>query len=186
MGNDCRTKGLLLDEADFTLPRDCDLETLVTAVCDFCEAEFANEFDHPALEINGVCAEGFGPEPAGPYTVKPLWVKPEVEFRDIFLAIAAGLNIPEDMAGEAIRTGCVDGLESHLSDRIQAHLQAQEYHAAQELMTFVSDLKRIGLPGVLSPSHFDTRGEDMIVDYRNSNYGPGRRILAEIVFDWGQ
>lgn len=187
MGNDCRTKGLLLDEADFALPRDCDLETLITAVHDYCWAEFANEYDHPALEIIGVCAEGFKAEPAGPFdSENPLWVKPEVHFRDVFLAIATKMNIPEYLAAETIKTGCTDSLESHLADRIKAHLHAHEYHDAQELMTYVSGLKDIGLPGVLDPSHFDTRGEDMIVDYRVANYGPGRRILAEIVFNWGQ
>ena len=49
MGNDRRYKGLLLDEADFALPRDCDMEALTEAVEDYLVAEFSDEFDHPYL-----------------------------------------------------------------------------------------------------------------------------------------
>ena len=57
MGNDLRHKGLLLDEADFALPQDCDMATLIQAVEAFCKAEFRNEFDHPSLEFFGVVSE---------------------------------------------------------------------------------------------------------------------------------
>ena len=60
MGNDRGYKGLLLDEADFALPRDCDMEALTEAVEDYLVAEFSDEFDHPYLEIIGVVSEGLG------------------------------------------------------------------------------------------------------------------------------
>lgn len=187
MGNDLRHKGLLLDEADFPLPRDGDMDTLVRAVEDFCEAEFRNEFDHPSLEIFGVASEGFEETSAchGDDS-KAVWIKPETRFRDIFLDMANELGLPEPLTIEAMQTGRTDGLEAHLKNRVRALLDDRDYFEAERLMQHMPELWSIGLPGVRGAGEFDTRGEDMIVDYRVNNYGPGRRLLVEIAFNWGQ
>ncbi len=187
MGNDLRHKGLLLDEADFALRRDCDMETLAQAVEEFLVAEFCNEFDHPSLEIIGVVSEGLGQTTACPFDrVQAIWVKPNRAFKDIFLGIAAELGIPEPLAVNAMTTARTDGIETHLKDRTREHLDLRDYDGAQMLMEHLSGLRSSGVPGVKGAGEFDTRGEDLIVDFRVNNYGPGRRILAEIAFNWGQ
>jgi hypothetical protein len=187
MGNDRRYKGLLLDEADFPLPRDCDMQTLEQAVEDFCEAEFRNEYDHPYLEIYGVASEGFDAVSTYPfYANRTAWIKPDRGFREIFIQLAGDLDIPEALAAEAIDTGRATKVETHLKDRVRDHLDDQDYYTAQKLVNCLPGLRSHGLPGVKDAGKFDTRGEDMIVDYRVENYGPGRRILVELVFDWGQ
>lgn len=187
MGNDLRHKGLLLDEADFALPRDCDMETLVQAVENYCVAEFSYEFDDPSLEIFGFSSERLEETSVchcDPW--KAEWIKSGILFRDIFLGLAAELRIPEALAVEAMRTGRMENLEAHLKDRIRAHLDDRDYYDADWLMRYMPALWSTGLPGVRAADEFDTRGEDMIVDYRVNNYGPGRRILVEIAFNWGQ
>ncbi|MBR9765837.1 MAG: hypothetical protein GYB53_20535 [Rhodobacteraceae bacterium] len=187
MGNDRRYKGLLLDEADFALPRDCDMEALAQAVEGYLVPEFSDEFDHPSLEIIGVVSEGLGQTTAcSSDHVRPTWVKPDIEFRDIFLGKAAWLGIPEPLAITTLETGRTDGIEAHLEDRIRAHVEDRDYDGAQKLMEHLSGLRSSGIPGVKGPGGFDTRGDDEIVDFRVNNYGPGRRIFAEIVFNWGQ
>ena len=187
MGNDRRYKGLLLDEADFPLPQDCDMQTLERAVQDFCEAEFRNEFDHPYLEINGVTSEGF--DAVSTYTFdenETAWIKPDKGFRQIFIQLAGDLDIPEALAIEAIDTGHASNVETRLRERVRDHLDNQDYFKAQELLNCLPGLRSHGLPGINGAGEFDTRGEDMIVDYRVNNYGPGLRILVELVFDRGQ
>lgn len=187
MGNDRIYKGLLLDEADFPLPRDCDMQALEQAVENFCVAEFGNEYDHPFLEINGMVSEGF--DAASTYAFDPretAWIKPDKSFREIFVELAGSLDIPEALATEAIETGQAMNLEAHLKDRVREHLDDQNYYKAQELIDYLPNLRSHGLPGVNGAIAFDTHGEDMIVDYRVNDYGPGRRILVELVFDWGQ
>lgn len=187
MGNDRRYKGLLLDEADFPLPQDCDMQTLEQAVQEFCEAEFRNEFDHPYLEINGVASEGFDAVSTDPFEAsRTVWIKPESGFREIFIQLAGDFDIPKALAAESINTGRVTEVETHLKDRVRDHLDNQDYYEAQRLINCLPDLRSHGLPGINGAGEFDTRGEDMIVDYRVKNYGPGRRILVELVFDWGQ
>ena len=187
MGNDCRYKGLLLDEADFALPRDCDMETLAQAVEGYLMAEFSDEFDHPSLEIIGVVSEGLGETTAcSSDDVRAVWVKPDMQFRDIFLGMATGLGIPEPLAITTLETGRTDGIEAHLENRIRTHVEDRDYDGAQILMENLSGLRSSGVPGMKQASGFDTDGDDMIVDYRVNNYGPGRRILAEIAFNWGQ
>ena len=188
MGNDLRHKGLLLDEADFALPQDCDMATLIQAVEAFCKAEFRNEFDHPSLEFFGVVSERLEDTSANPFDsfLKAAWVKPETSFQDIFLKTAEDLGIPEPLAIEAIETGHTESIETQFKDRIRAHLDARDYYSADRLMQYLPDLLSIGLPGVKGADEFDTRGQDMIVDFRVNTYGTGRRILVEIAFNWGQ
>ena len=187
MGNDLRHKGLLLDEADFALPQNCNMTTLIRAVEDYCEAEFSNEFDDPSLEIFGVVSEGFDDTSVCPFdSSKAVWIKPGIGFRDIFLGMASELDIPETLAAEAIDTGRTDGIETHLKNRTMTHFAHQDYHDAQRLMRYMPELGSIGLPGVRGADEFSTHGNDMVVDYRINNYGPGRRILVEIAFNWGQ
>lgn len=187
MGNDLRHKGLLLDEADFALPQDCDMATLTQAVEEYCTAEFRNEFDDPSLEIFGVVSERFEESSASRFdSFKAVWVKPETSFRDIFVETAEDLGIPEPLAVEAIETGHTGSIETQFKDRIRAHLDARKYYCAEQLMQYLPYLWSIGLPGVKGADEFDTRGKDMIVNYRVNNYGPGRRILVEIAFNWGQ
>lgn len=187
MGNDLRHKGLLLDEADFALPRDCDMARLVEAVEAYCTAEFSDEFEHPSLEIFGVASERFEETSAWPCEwTKAQWVKPGVGFRDIFIGMARTLDIPDSLISEAMDTGRTEDIETHLKDQIRVHLDTRNYYDAQSLMQYLPALRPIGLPGVKGAGAFDTRGEDMIVDYRVHNYGAGRRILVEIAFNWGQ
>jgi len=187
MGNDIRHKGLLLDEADFALPRDCDMETLTEAVNKFLVAEFSNEFDHPSLEIFGLVSEGLDQTTAcRGDSEEAIWVKPDQGFQDIFLAIAAELDLPEPQAIIALRTARTHDIETHFEDRIKKHIDLREYHDAQLLIEHLSGVRLSGIPGVKGADDFDTRGEDLIVDYRVNNYGPGRRVLAEIAFNWGQ
>lgn len=187
MGNDRRYKGLLLDEADFALPRDCDMEALAQAVEDYLVAEFSDEFDHPSLEIIGVVSEGLGQTTAcSSDHVRAVWVKPDMQFRDIFLGIATRLGIPEPLVLNALKTARPDDIETHLEDRIKAHVDDRDYDGAQMLMEHLRGLRASGVPGVIEAGGFDTRGDDEIVDFRVNNYGPGQRILAEIAFNWGQ
>ncbi|SEK10272.1 hypothetical protein MAA5396_04843 [Marinovum algicola] len=187
MGNDRRYKGLLLDEADFALPRNCDMEALTEAVEGYLVPEFSDEFDRPSLEIIGVVSEGLGQTTAcSSDHVRPTWVKPDIEFRDIVLGIAIGLGFPEPLAITTLETGRTDGIEAHLENRIRALVEDRDYDGARMLMEHLSGLRSSGIPGVIEASSFDTRGEDEIVDFRVNNYGPGRRILAEIAFNWGQ
>lgn len=187
MGNDRRYKGLLLDEADFALPRDCDMQALTEAVEDYLVAEFSDEFDHPYLEIIGVVSEGLGETTAcSSDRVRAVWVKPDMQFRDIFLGMATGLGIPEPLATTTLKTGRTDGIETHLENRIRAHVDDRDYDGAQKLMAHLPGLRSSGVPGVIEAGGFDTRGDDEIVDFRVNNYGPGQRLLAEIAFDWGQ
>jgi hypothetical protein len=187
MGNDIRNKGLLLDEADFALPSDCTLETLAESVLEFCQAAFSNEFDNPSLEFYGVVAEGFPEEDACAFHEEPtIWLEKNMGFRGTFLKLADGLGIPEEKASQAIKTGHGDLLEDHLKIEVMRHLDDRDYHEAEALMLHLPGVREIGLPGVLHGGHFDKSGRDVIVDYRVNNYGPGRRILAEIGFNWGQ
>jgi len=187
MGNDLRHKGLLLDEADFALPLDCDMARLVEAIEAYCTAEFSDEFEHPSLEIFGVVSERLGETAAWPREwTKAQWVKPGVGFREIFVGMARELGIPDPVASEAVETGRTDDIETYLKDQIRAHLDSRNYYDAQSLMQYLPTLQPVGLPGVKGADTFDTRGEDMIVDYRVHNYGVGRRILVEIAFNWGQ
>ena len=89
--------------------------------------------------------------------------------------------------GDGTLVGLVaDGIETHLKNRTMTHFAHQDYHDAQRLMRYMPELGSIGLPGVRGADEFSTRGNDMVVDYRINNYGPGRRILVEIAFNWGQ
>ena len=54
------------------------------------------------------------------------------------------------------------------------------------VMQFLHALSSVGLPDVFMANDFDTLGDDMMIDFRLNNYGPGRRILIEIAFNWGQ
>ncbi len=187
MGNDLRNKALLLDEADFALPRNCDMKTLVQTVEDYCTSEFRNEFGYPSLELFGIASEGLEETSASLFDrSQAVWIKSDFGFRDIFHGVASKLGIPELLTAEAIETGHTDRIETHLKDRIRMHLDARDYWHAQWLMQYMPQLRSIGLPGVRGAVEFDTRGEDMIVDCRINNYGPGRRILVEIAFNWGQ
>ena len=144
-------------------------------------------FADPSLEIFGVVSEGFDDTSVCPFdSSKAVWIKPGTGFRDIFLGMASELDIPEPLAAEAINTGSTDGIETHLKNRTMTHFAHQDYHHAQRLMRYMPELGSIGLPGVRGADEFSTRGNDMVVDYRINNYGPGRRILVEIAFNWGQ
>jgi hypothetical protein len=187
MGNDLRHKGLLLDEADFALSRDCDMASLVEAVEAYCMTEFSEECEHPSLEIFGVVSERLEETSAWACEwTRAQWVRPGVGFRDIFLGVARNLGIPDPLASEALDTGRTEQIETHLKNRIRAHLDTRDYDAAQGLMQHLPTLRPSGLPGVKGAEGFDTRGDDMIVDYRVNDYGAGRRILVEIAFNWGQ
>lgn len=187
MGNDLRYKGLLLDEADFALPLDCDMARLVEAVEAYCMAEFSDEFDHPSLEVLGVASERFEATSVWPSDgSRAFWIKPDIGFRDIFLGVARELEIPGPLVSEAMETGRTEDIETYLKDQIRAHLDARNYYEAESLMQYLPTLQPAGLPGVKGSGAFDTRGEDIIVDYRVHNYGAGRRILVEIAFNWGQ
>tara|TARA_R110002012_G_scaffold199146_3_gene368218 strand:+ start:5287 stop:5847 length:561 start_codon:yes stop_codon:yes gene_type:complete len=186
MGNDIRNKGLLLDEADFAIPRDCDMETLTEAVEEFLIAEFSNEFDLPFLEILGVVSESLNQTTACPHGFwRALWAITGRGFNDIFLGIAAELGISETLALNAIATAQTEQIEAYLETRIREDLDSQCYYNVKILLEYFDGLKVSGVPGVSQPD-IDDRGEDVIIDYRVNNYGPGRRILAEISLDWGQ
>lgn len=186
MGNDVRNKGLLLDEADFALHRNCDMETLTEAVEEFLIAEFSNEFDLPFLNILGVVSESLNLTTACPHGFGgALWVITDRGFNDIFLGIAAELGISETLALNAITTAQTEEIEAYLETRIREDLDNQCNYNVKMLLEYLDGLKVSGVPGVSQPD-IDARGEDVIVDYRVNNYGPGRRILAEISLDWGQ
>lgn len=187
MGSDLRHKGILLDEADFALPRDCDMETLVKAVEEYCEAEFQYEDEYPLLEVLGVAAEGFDETvDYSSFGSRAVWLKPNTGFRDVFIKLANGLGLPEALAASTIDTGRTEDLETYLKDRIRTHLDERDFYGARHVMEQLPQLRSIGLPGVQDAGEFDTRGRDMIVDWRVNNYGLGRRVLVEIAFDWGQ
>lgn len=189
MGNDRRNKGLVFDEADFSLPPNYTAEALYEVVENHCFEEFdygyGDPYANPTFELLGMVSESFK-KATDEIDDHSIWLKPGVGFQDIFLEIACGLDVPETVALEAITTGQTDALEEVLSRQIRAHLDASQHYSAQELTAYLADLKSTALLGARHENHFDTYGDEMIIDFRGRNYGPGRRILVEIAYNWGQ
>ena len=63
---------------------------------------------------------------------------------------------------------------------------AGEYRIAKALLSALSGLDQSGVPGAIDQSFFSYEGDEMLYDFRAFDHGPGTRILAEIVIDWGQ
>lgn len=186
MGNHFRHQGILLDEADFDLPPDCDMDTVAQAVEAFLAAEFRDAYETPFLGMIAVVSEGLDQTTACCLDGgRGLWIRPETNFEDIFVGVASGLGIPAALTVDTLKTACTDRIEAYVERRIGQSVRDRCYDDTKLLLDELSGLRSSGIPGVKAPGEFDTSCEDKIVNFRINNYGPGRRILAEIVFGGG-
>lgn len=188
MGNIIYNKGLLLDEADFEGEPCATLEGLAERIVAHLEEDYGG-FDPdslPSLDIFGVASERFGAtEILALFPDKAVWLETGGTFESALRREFRARRIPE---AEAFLEGrlSLGELDSAIRAQAGACLSAQEDVRAGELIRSVAHLKASGLPCLKCGPCVDCTGDEELIDCRSSNRGPGRRVLAEIGFNWGQ
>lgn len=195
MGNIIYHQGLLLDERDFgDEPHPC-METLTAVVHDYLLDEFELEsgFDDdcclPELELVGLASERFRATRMfydGYGYSRSVWIEKEGGFNSALLREFHHLDLPDPEAVLHAETGAVGAAELLLQRKICEAVMAARYGYADGLISAVANLREAGLPRILAQCDFERNGDEDLYDFREANYGPGNRILAEISFNWGQ
>lgn len=192
MGNYIVKKGILLDERDFETGLHATLDGLAETVCAYLHNAFGHldpEMDDtpPWLEIDGIVSERFEAAyiDTCPWT-RMHWINPTGGFRAALLEECKWLDLPNI---------------EHLLDLVDAEPEAAEptfrtaaceavmagcYHAAENLISALADIRSTGIPAVRPAGHFSRDGDERLYDFREQRHPVGTRLLAEIGFNWGQ
>ncbi len=200
MGNYIVHKGILLDECDFRGAPRMHVSGLADRISDY----LAQEFDHvdvifdedfdgtndmPTYALEGIAFERFDTSYiADPdhWLARREWVLPGLGFRQIMRAELKKLEIPHELAVQVLCSPTAEYVEQYLRQAICEQVTQGNYSWAEDLMASLADISTVGLPSIRTAGHFSNSGPSQILDFRNANYGPGTRILAELSFNWGQ
>ncbi|WP_068306578.1 hypothetical protein [Pararhodobacter sp. CCB-MM2] len=188
MSSDRSLKGLVFDEADFDLPRDCDFEMLTETVRSYCEEVLLQDIFAEDLEVSGIAAEGFGDAVAYFEPERSCyWLCANTGFRELFLQQFSKYEVPEELAASVLATGSTLDVESHLWDRIKTRVDDRDIGGVDSLLSLLPGLRSSGLLGVTEQGQLQM-GSDFftIADLRPNDYGPGRRIFVEATIWWGR
>lgn len=184
MGNYTVSKGILLDERDFKGASYVSLEELAEKIHDPLREEFESERGWPDLEILGIASERFGATHIfGFKNAGPQWIDPKGDFNSFLVAEYKRLGLPDP---EAILSANPATVELLLQQKICEQVRVGAYGYAEKLISALSDIFSVGLPGIREACHFCEIGDEDLFDFRDANHQPGTRLLAEISFTWGQ
>lgn len=187
MGSHYINKAILLDERDI----EAEFGVSLDKMDELREFGFehlrsvSGEWEFPSVDQIGLVSERFDKTCLLDPEDRQLWLREDRGWEASLHALLEDLGaLDQETRARFRKTGDIDHLIGEVSWRACDAIRAESFSLAITYATTLENCRVAGLPCFRARSTFTSGGEEDGHDFRSRNYGPGRRIIAEIAFVW--